>query len=107
MLNIYIMKKNLRLLMTAILMAVFGIVNASEATWYGYAFTPQMGQVGKIISLVSIRRIPIRSRKRLRRCLPFGPPLIWMDMCGLSLKQEAYARLLSMKRHRPLVLMKP
>lgn len=37
MLNIYIMKKNLRLLMTAILMAVFGIVNASEATWYGYA----------------------------------------------------------------------
>jgi len=37
MLNIYIMKKNLRLLMTVILMAVFGIVNASEATWYGYA----------------------------------------------------------------------
>ena len=31
------MKKNLRILMTAVLMAIIGIANASEATWYGYA----------------------------------------------------------------------
>ena len=43
MLNIYTMKKKLRLLMTALLMAVFGVVNASEATWYGYALYTSNG----------------------------------------------------------------
>ncbi len=43
MLNIYTMKKKLRLLMAALLMAVFGVVNASEATWYGYALYTSNG----------------------------------------------------------------
>ena len=43
MLNIYTVKINLRLLMTVVLMVVFGIVNASEATWYGYALYTKNG----------------------------------------------------------------
>ena len=68
--------------------------------------TLQMGRIGRTILSVLTHRIPMMYRQCQKHSQPFGPPPIWMGMCGLSPKQEAFAKHLLMRRRKPSAIMR-